>query len=322
MDQHKTPALSLKHFAGPDGYVWTYDKVRQRCWPARPERTSVEAHYYSVEREDGTMDVALENSFSRIEGESSPIYQNIVNGVIPHGSDCEIFGHFLGLMYVRSPAVRRISAEVYKSFLETNNAFTAQNPEAFASFIKRLEAQGIDISDKEFIRSSISDMSHSDLMIPKTSVLRIVAQYDKVANIFLQMNWMLARAKHHFFVTSDSPICRGVDPKTCHPILGDHGLLNKTAVVSFPVSKNRLLVMSWRDMPLWEIEIRRDSVKKENNNRVFHAVNEVYAHIEHRVVRDMVFRSKPANYKAVFSLPKSKGFRRVVVPRRWPKPTE
>jgi hypothetical protein len=41
-------------------------------------------------------------------------------------------------------------------------------------------------------------------------------------------------------------VVRLVDPRSDHPIYGDHGFLNKTAEVSFPLSSKMLLLMSWQ----------------------------------------------------------------------------
>jgi len=91
MDQHKVPKLSLKHFAGQNGEVWTYDKRSGKSWPASPARTGVEAHYYSIEREDGTMDTGLEAEMSKLEGEAAPIYEKLVAGELPRGTDRDIY---------------------------------------------------------------------------------------------------------------------------------------------------------------------------------------------------------------------------------------
>ena len=68
----------------------------------------------------------------------------------------------------------------------------------------------------------------------------------QVANLFLHMNWSLFRADSLFFVTCDNPIFRSIDSKTVHRIYGDHGLLNRTAQITFPLSPKRLLMMTWQ----------------------------------------------------------------------------
>jgi len=266
MDQHKgLPTLALAHFAGTDGHVWTYDKVTNRHWPARPERTGVEAHYYSIEREDGSMDTSLEDLFSLLEGAVAPIYERLAAGILPRDTDRETFAQFLGMTYVRTPAMRRMAATVHKSGLETRLAFTAQQPKAFASLLKRMEAGGIDVSDPEFIRRSMTDLSHSDLVLPKSWVVKGIAHAHKFSELFLRMKWSLARAQHHYFVTCDTPIHLAVDPKT---MPGGYGLANRTAEITFPVSTKRLLMLHWEQEAPYEIDLPRDWVRKENIKRV------------------------------------------------------
>lgn len=320
MDQHKVPRLCLKHFAGPDGFVWTYDKIRGTRWPAVPERTSVEAHYYSVELEDGSMDTGLEKLFSEIEGQTAPIYEKLATGVLPKGTDRETFGHFLGLMYVRTPSMRRLAATVHKSGFETQLAFSAQHPDTFAAMLKRLANDGIDVSNPEFIRSCILDLSNTDLLLPKSWVLRIIGKGSDFADVFLRMKWSIARAEHHYFLTCDTPIFRAIDPSTHHPIYGDLGLLNPTAEITFPVSNQRTLIMHWKSGSPWEVKLPKEWVRNENIKRAYCAEREVYAHIEHKAIAKLVAKFKDQRLQIRSStLPGSKGFGGVEVPRRWAK---
>ena len=320
MDQHKVPKLSLKHFAGQNGEVWTYDKRSGKSWPASPARTGVEAHYYSIEREDGTMDTGLEAEMSKLEGEAAPIYEKLVAGELPRGTDRDIFGHFLGLMQVRTPAMRRMAADIHKFELETRMAFRAQHPETFKETLKRLAADGVDVSDPKFIRKSLLDMSTHDLVIPKSWVLTVIGHGEKYANVFLQMKWSLMRARHHYFITCDTPIFRAVDPKTVHRFYGDHGFLNKTAEVSFPLSTKRMLMMHWEVEAPYEVTIPKQCVENENLKRAQCAERELYAHIEHKHLSRLAAQFKdvhPLVRKSGFG--GSTGFASVKVPRRWPK---
>jgi hypothetical protein len=61
------------------------------------------------------------------------------------------------------------------------------------------------------------------------------------------MKWSLAVPEHGYFITSDNPLVRRVEAKTYHPIYGDHGFLNKTAEVSFPLSPKLLLLLTWNE---------------------------------------------------------------------------
>lgn len=83
--QHFVPRLHLQHFAGgdPKGHVWTYDAQTGQCRSAVPEETAVEAHFYSAERLDGTMDTTLEEILAGFESAAAPIYEGLLRGVVP-----------------------------------------------------------------------------------------------------------------------------------------------------------------------------------------------------------------------------------------------
>lgn len=73
--QHFVPIVHLKHFIGssPKSQVWTYDAGGD-VLSATPENTAVETHFYSVERDDGTMDTQLEEFLSLVENNAAPVY--------------------------------------------------------------------------------------------------------------------------------------------------------------------------------------------------------------------------------------------------------
>ena len=318
MRQHILPVLSLKHFVDRNGRVWTYDKDTKKHWSAIPEESGAETHYYSFEREDGTMDTSIEDFFSEIENAAAPVYEKLATGELPKGTEREAFSGFLAAMYVRTPRMRRMAAETCKRQLEIQMAATASHPGAFNTLLKRFARDGIDVSDPDFIRNSLLDMSHSDLLLPKKYVLRVIANIPELAELFYKMKWSLMRAERHFFITCDNPIYRAVDPKTRHPIRGDYGLLNKTAEITFPISPKRVLLMHWEQEAPRECVLPLQWVENENRKRVRCAERQVFAHLEHKKLARQVakFTQKtPLVRSAGFQ--DSKGFGDVKVPRKW-----
>ena len=67
-----------------------------------------------------------------------------------------------------------------------------------------------------------------------------------------------------------------VDPKTWHPLYGDHGYMNKTAVVTFPLSPQVMVGMSWDDKGTHALA-GRDTVTALNYLRAMHADEYLYA---------------------------------------------
>jgi hypothetical protein len=265
------------------------------------------------------MDTRIEDAMASIEGAASPVYERLAKGIMPRGSDREVFGHFLGLLYMRSPSFRRMTAEIHKVGLESMMAVTAQHPASFEGAIERMRAAGHEVSDPVALRRAMRDMSDRELLLDKSWVLSALKAIPEFALVFLKMKWSLGRAQHHYFITNDTPIHLAVSEDSMHPFYGGYGLGNPTAVIGFPVSRERILVLNWKLEAPYEVEITRDLVKVENKKRASSAERQVYAHIYHKGLERLVMKHKGDRMRMEANTLADKGFRRVRVPRRWPK---
>jgi hypothetical protein len=85
---------------------------------AIPEETAIETHFYSAQNTDGTMDTQIEEYLQSVESNAAPVYEALLRGEIPKDSQARVdFSIFLALMYVRTPAMRRMYAEGYSQLL-------------------------------------------------------------------------------------------------------------------------------------------------------------------------------------------------------------
>ena len=264
------------------------------------------------------MDTTIEDIFTAVENEAAPVYERMAAGELPKGTDREAFAQFLGIMYTRTPEARALGASAAKFTFETQIAATAAHDGAFRTFLKRMEADGKDVSDPERIRRKLLDMSHSDLILPKGYVLSLIGSSPEFANLFLNMNWSLFRAESHFFVTCDNPMFHSVDPKTVHPLRGRGGLANKTSQVTFPLSPRRLLLLTWQEGIPFEVPMERKWAMAENVKRVAAADRQIYSHFKYRKLGRMAVQfdkpEKPAPHRQGFA--GSTGFNSVIVPRK------
>jgi hypothetical protein len=324
--QHIIPQLHLRHFAGhnPKGHVWTYDATAEEPRSATPENTAVETHFYSVEMENGTMNPLIDDYITDVEGKAAPIYRDIIQGKIP-GEDQEKvdFSTFLAVMYFRTTAMRRMFAELYARQIQIQAYATATHDGAFETYIDRYEkAKGREISaeEKEIIRKGmLNPGEHVNLVVPKEHTLIAMQGVDELRDIFFRMKWSVGEAEHEFFITSDNPVMRRINRDTYHPVYGDHGFLNKTAQVTFPLSPKRLLVLTWENSINQIFPIPREYVYDENQGRAAHSDRCLYSHIRHKNLMEMAHRFKDSRPDMTTSGFGPKNFAEVRVPRKWKK---
>ena len=295
---HFIPRLHLQYFTGtePKGHVWTYEKQTGDIRSAVPDETAVESHFYSVENEDGTMDTRIEKHLSQIEGKAAPVYEMLLRSEIPTDTQQRMdFAHFLALMHVRTPAMRRMIGKMRGQEVQVMNYAYATFPGAFDSLNRRVEKEtGRILSDeqKELIRQKFEDPSGYEIQVSKESTMFILGSADKITPILEKMKWSIFEPKHGFFITSDNPLLRDCDPKTKHPIYGDHGFMNKTNEIIFPLSKNRLLFMCWNPLMRETATADRHYVDAINKFVAANSDRYIYAHLKHKTLEDLARKSR------------------------------
>ena len=297
--QHFIPILHLQHFVGtdPQGQVWTYDAETGVVRSAIPKETAVQSHFYSVEGEDGTMDTRVEDFLAKMESNAAPAYDALLRAEIPK-KDSQAradFATFLALMYVRTPAMRRMGAEMIGREMQIRCYAYGSNEKAFDALNRRAERDGmqpLNAEQKEKLRKTFLDPSSYIMEIAKERTLMVLKTADGLAPILFNMKWSIVEPLHGFFITTDNPLVREVDPKTRHPIYGDHGFGNKTAEVIFPLSPQRLLLMSWeegsRDIGAFE----RTHVDTVNRRLAGHSDRYLYSHIRHKRLKALAAEFK------------------------------
>lgn len=207
MRQHFIPILHLKHFIGPNpkGQVWTYDSHTGKVYSQTPENTAVQTHFYSAERPDGTMDAQLEEFLSEIEGSAAPVYEALLRGEIPKDSqERAYFSMFLALMYVRTPAMRRMTAEIVGRHIQIMGYAYGSNPKAFDALLQKLEKKKrvtFDAEARSLLQEALINPADYIFEIPQEHTFEVLHVADHLAAIFHQMKWSLVSPVHGFFIT-------------------------------------------------------------------------------------------------------------------------
>jgi hypothetical protein len=304
---HTTPILHLKHFTDANGQVWAYDAETSDTRPAAPRNTAVQTHFYSAEGVGGTMDTRLEEYLAKVESAAAPVYEALLRGQLPENSQARAdFATFLALMYVRTPAMRRMHGEGYGRYLQILVYAHALDDRIFERTVEGFErehGEPLDPEMKKRLRRDMLDPSGYALEIPKEKTFGALNATDKLAPIFYKMRWSLLVAEHGYFITSDNPLVRIVEPRAHHRMYGDHGFLNKTAEVSFPLSPKLLLILSWDETALERGVLGRKHVTALNQVRAAYCDRYLYAH-----VRDKRLAKLAAEFKGSRPGMKTLGF--------------
>lgn len=321
--QHFIPILHLKHFVGadPKGQVWTYDAESGEVRSATPENTAVQTHFYSVEGEGGVMDTRVEDRLAVVESNAAPVYEALLRAEMP-SKDSQAranFATFLALMHVRTPTMRRIYAEMMGRGIQIMSHAYGSHPKAFESLLREDEKDGahpLNPEEVERLRRELLDPSDYVLQISKEHTLGALDVAAKLAPILLDMKWSLVEPLYGFFITSDNPLVRGIDPKTRHPIFGSGGFLNRTAEVIFPLSPSRLLLMSWNETARDVGGFERKHVDGCNQAIAKHSERYLYAHIRHKRLAKTAAKFRDSRPRVVSQGFTPKKFMKIEVPRR------
>lgn len=324
--QHFVPCLHLRQFIGsqPKGQVWTYNKNTGVKWSTIPEETGKQTHFYSSENEDGAYDTRLELLLAQSESEAAPVYRDMVNGKLPQEQSQEKadFASFLALAYVRTPAVRDDAARLIARNTQILMYAYGSNDAAFDTLFRKIEAErGEALSDdvRNEVRRSMVDPSEFKISVPKERTFMALGASDGLAQLLFQMQWSLVTPLHGFFVTSDNPVVRSVDPRTRHPMYGDLGFRNRTVQVTFPLTPHAGLRLTWENQMASHLQAGRDAVAHWNQTRAFHADQFLYSHVEDKRILHLARSLKGSRPKLTTVGFGPKTFAEVEVPRRWSK---
>lgn len=322
MDQHYVPEMHLKRFVGtqPPGHVWTYDAIKEEVRSSIPKETGFQRHFYSVQKEDGTMDTRIESFLSEFETRAGPVYENLLNGELPENQQKAHFSEFLALSYSRTPTMRRINGELYGRSMQSIAYAYGANPSAFDKFVEdyeKKEGKLLDKQEKEKLRQSLIDPSAYIQQVSKEKTLDAIGLADKLAPMFYNMDWTLLIPSHGFFITSDNPLLRQIHYSAYHPIYGDGGFANKTARVTFPLSPKLMLLLTWKKNSSQIINVNRNFVDQINAARSSHSERYLYAHIKHKNILKLAVKYKDTRPEFIVDGLRPEKFAEVQIPRKW-----
>lgn len=235
------------------------------------------------------MDTRIEQHLSDVESKASPAYEELLSKHVPKETQARAdFANFLALMHVRTPGARRMTAELVSQSHQVRSYVCATNEHMFDSFIRGFQKDKGDLTEEQIshIRNSMIDASGYVIQIPKEMTFNCLVASDILTPLLFDMNWCLVEPRHGFFITSDNPVVRWVDPHT-----GDGGFYNKTVKVTLPLSPQLLLRLSWQKVPR-KIVIERDHVELVNRKLAAHSERYLYAHLHDKRLKKLAAQFK------------------------------
>jgi hypothetical protein len=280
-DHHLIPEMHLKHFTDAKGMVWTYHKASGNLSQAVPRETCVQRNFYAVEREPGQYHDDLELCLSLVESNATPIYEKLLRGEIPQGDERGHFALFIGTMYARTPGMVRMFAEAMGSGVGMVAAMLTTSRAKFDEAIDKTEEElgSLDPAIRDQMFEFLKNPDKYKIDVDRSAGLRALGVSERMAGIFYGMGWslLMPKDKSDFFITSDHPVARIV-PEMPNSFFGDGGFMNPNVQVTFPLSPDCLLIMTWgRDALSGVIPIRRMTVHSQNKQRAFFAEAQIYA---------------------------------------------
>lgn len=260
--------------------VWTY--IPKTCPLARrPEATAVETNFYSPVVAGGERFDEIESLLAQIEGGAAPLWADIMAGKVLAGIDREKMALFLAAQYLRSPGTIRAGAEMTAYFAHHISDFIAAHKEIHDNSVNEYEAEtGETISpdEREEMRKFMRNSGNFTISVLSAAGLPMLSSMGNLAQLFIHMKWVVGRSKDQHLITSDCPVVRISDPATHSPIYGDGAFANKTVRVSFPLSPERLLEMTWQGIERERlVEIPKKVAREMNGIRAENAERYLYA---------------------------------------------
>jgi hypothetical protein len=298
-NHHFAPKLYLKGFMEAEGspFVWVYKKGKPynpgykshhnpRRRPIR--HVGVERDHYAFKKRDGTVDFdTYEDELEKLEKPSNPVFEKLRRHEMITEREKEIFASYVYLMYKRVPRRKERFRKSWPSVFESiSSRMTewldfeeADTDEADVTRLVRISELRSEL-EKEV--AYYKEHMPIDTEIPLKSL--VMESPRGVPGILSAMTWQFFVApKGQGFLTSDDPVF-------------SPDIRKAYAEVSFPVSKDIALVMSWYDIEQGFFATTPEVVNEINRRTASRAQHEVYYSSAEKWIVDMLEENREGYY--------------------------
>jgi hypothetical protein len=212
--------------------IWRFGKTDGDPELKPIEKVAVKFYLYAPKDADGKRDYAFEKRLSSLEQFfGDRVWLQACNDMVPLGWEPlrKMVALLAAVMYLRNPAQFEVVKAMHRQIVDALEQLPAL-PEAIEHDGK---ATRLDRSSWPAYR----DADENDL---KRHWLSEIGSANWLAEVFVKMRWAVVFSDQPVFVTSDHPVA------FVHPSLGFRGLRDPEAMVYFPLSPTRILVMDNR----------------------------------------------------------------------------
>ena len=241
-NQHTVTKAYLRGFTADDSpnTLSRYDKDSGSCKQSSIESASIKFYAYSTCTPDGQWDHSVEHLLDRIESKALPILKKLNSAPSPTLSDDEKYdlALFIGVMLRRAAT---LIDHLTNDFVQFRNS--PQRRQQFCdTYLQKYEGQ-LRAEQIENVRKAVLD-GKFDISpdIAKAEQLAVwESSMPEYARALATMHWQIWKAERgHYFVTSDAPAF--IRRHTHEEDPGVVAIADKDAVLTFPLSKTRLLI--------------------------------------------------------------------------------
>ena len=270
---HFVPQFYLKGFSNIRGQVECFDRHSNNTRMTSVGNIAVETGLYDLHTDESDKSPEVEQWFSLLEGQVAPLFGEIDRGkwdrAMPIDSEKELMAGFIAAQMRRTPEHRiQFDALINLQFRAEWDWILERQGEEGAR--RRLEnLAGTAITDQQLAdaivqaRATIRDGA---LVDKNTHVLRIFKNLNEMAAWFHGFKWRLCITTRASFVTSDRPVV--LWRRAITNANGDGVGIATAQHIYFPLSSQRLLIMSPHFSSDWSVEQGNSRAVRKYNARI------------------------------------------------------
>jgi len=209
---HYLPVSYLCRFArerSERGALHVFDLVNRQPRVQTPKNTGVQGYYNAIEKQDGTRDFGIEQFFSRIESQVSPVIDRLEGGGTLTEEERGILGLFVACQKLRGPEFEEQPRQTMDQILRLSArlcfADADRAHESLAQF-ERDTGAPLGLSAEEMMAYIQRD--DYQIRIHRNESLRLMTRLvGDMAKRFVRMDWQfLHTSRKCAFITTDNPV--------------------------------------------------------------------------------------------------------------------